>query len=275
MASEAFTVGHLRELGGDFWLPAVAPPSRSVASSRPPAQPAGAEKTANAELFSFQRLATGASATEMRQRYPLLNVDLSHANVVNTDQETPAENLQNFDANFVACLGAMADAGLFRGPETNKSTTLYLHPPVYTCEQASKFGGGNHPHAAMKNLFLKDKKKNLFLVSALVDTEVQLKKLRPKGAASGGLSFASYDDLFEVLGLLPGSVTPFGLLNDKEKKVTWCLDENALTGEQEFLGFHPNACNATLGVHRDVLTRFIEEVTGHEVHVLSSGTVVS
>jgi len=127
----------------------------------------------------------------------------------------------------------------------------------------------------MKNLFVRDKKKNLFLISALVDTEIKLGKLRLKGMASGGASFASNDVLLEAMRLIPGSVTPFGLLNDArgeskpEPRVTFYLDANA--AKNDYLSFHPNACNATLEIHRDMFVDFIENVTGHEVNILEAG----
>merc|ERR1712232_788240 len=134
----------------------------------------------------------------------------------------------------------------------------------------------------MKNLFIRDKKKNLFLISVLVDTEIKLGKLKLKGMASGGGSFASNEVLLEALGVIPGSVTPFGLINDSaakierrhednslfDPKVTYYLDANAL--KHEYLGFHPNACNASVAVHRDTFVDFIEKVTGHEVNILES-----
>merc|ERR1712046_332546 len=100
---------------------------------------------------------------------------------------------------------------------------LALHAPVYTCEQAHKFCPRQPAAAEMKNLFLRDKKKNLFLVSALVDTELKLQQL-PFGKSPG---FASAASLAEKLRLLPGSVTPFGLLADSSGEVEYYLDVRA------------------------------------------------
>lgn len=223
-------------------------------------------------LFNYDTMATGKSVNQLQIMYPLLQLDTSRANTFNTEQETPADNFVNFSENFNHCLSEMAQAGFFSDASNISVTKLYLHPPVYTCEQAAKFCGCHHQHAEMKNLFLKDKKKNLFLISALVGTEIKLKSLKLKGAVSGGLSFASNEMLYETMRLLPGSVTPFGLLYDKEAcRITYYLDENALNSSStEHLGFHPNACNATLVVHRKVFRKFIEEVTRHEVNVLKS-----
>eukprot|EP00929_Paragymnodinium_shiwhaense_P070088 TRINITY_DN35471_c0_g1_i1.p1 TRINITY_DN35471_c0_g1~~TRINITY_DN35471_c0_g1_i1.p1 ORF type:complete len:292 (-),score=41.95 TRINITY_DN35471_c0_g1_i1:226-1101(-) len=285
--SAPMSLGYLRELGEAFSWPegsapaavivsAIAPAEQLSSTERPavaaestpvvaaPAATAGSENS-----FKFSEIASGAALADLEKSCPLLKIDISCANNVNTEQETPPENLLNFDGNFTLCLQEMSKAGLFEG--SGPATKLYLHPPVYTCEQASKLCGSHHPHCEMKNLFLKDKKKNLFLVSALESTDIKLKQLKLKGAASGGLGFASSDLLFEAMHLIPGSVTPFGLLNDRDaKKITYYLDENALTAKCEYLGFHPNACNATVGIHRDVFRKFIEQVTGHEVHVLTS-----
>merc|ERR1712167_526203 len=91
---------------------------------------------------------------------------------------------------------------------------ILLHPPVYTCEQAEKLcpdatmNGG--VTLAMKNLFLRDKKKKFYLVAACVKTEIKLKEVK----FAKKVVFASPEALKEKLNLLPGSVTPFGLLND-------------------------------------------------------------
>merc|ERR1712113_1359221 len=87
-----------------------------------------------------------------------------------------------------------------------------FHAPVYTCEQAQDLCPRPPGVAHMKNLFLKNKKKKFFLVSALVDSNLDLNRL-PFGKS---LRLASSDDLRKKLHLLPGSVTPFGLLADAE-----------------------------------------------------------
>ena len=97
------------------------------------------------------------------------------------------------------------------------------HPPVFTVEQAARLRGevaGGHT----KNLFLRDKKYELYLVVALEDAEIDLKGLHRQLGASGRFSFGSPDLLREVWGVDPGAVTPFGAINDTQGRVTVVLD---------------------------------------------------
>ena len=112
-------------------------------------------------------------------------------------------------------------------------TTTVDHPAVFTVEESKRLRGdllGGHT----KNLFLKDKKGRLWLVVALEDRDVDLKALRKEiGAAQ--LSFGKPDLLSKVLGLEPGSVTPFGVINDTGDDVLtrppcWCTTPNLTLG---------------------------------------------
>lgn len=185
----------------------------------------------------------------------------------NPFQGTGAEHMRLLDEGREACLER-----LLQTPR-KFPLTVYHHAPVYTCDQAEKLCPADRNQGGkFKNLFLRDKKKNFFLFSALSSTQIEMNKLKIPGAKSGGLSFASSDDLMRCLKLIPGSVTPFGLLNDvpadgEEPKVKYCLDAKAL--EYEFFQFHPNACHSTVSIHRDDFTRFITEQTKHQVEVLS------
>jgi Ala-tRNA(Pro) deacylase len=139
-------------------------------------------------------------------------------------------------------------------------TTTVDHPPLHTVEESRALRGaiaGGHT----KNLFLKDKKGRLFLVSAPEDATVDLKRLHEKIGASGRLSFASADALREHLGLEPGSVTPFGVFNDAGRRVTVVLDAALLAHAR--LNFHPLVNTRTTTVGRDGLLAFLRE-TGHE-----------
>lgn len=134
------------------------------------------------------------------------------------------------------------------------------HPAVFTVAETA-------PHRdAMtglqtKNLFLKDKKGRLFLVSARSDARIDLKRLHERLGASGRLSFGSAELLLETLGVTPGSVTAFAVVNDRKGAVTMVLDANLTTGEE--VNFHPLVNTATLRVARDDLLAFLRE-TGHE-----------
>ena len=132
------------------------------------------------------------------------------------------------------------------------------HPPAFTVEDAKALRGriaGGHT----KNLFLKDKKGRLWLVVALEDTPVNLKVLHKRiGAAR--LSFGRAELLEEVLGVKPGSVTPFALMNDAEGRVTVVLDTRMM--EHDVLNFHPLVNTATTSIRREDFLRFLR-ATGH------------
>ena len=137
--------------------------------------------------------------------------------------------------------------------------TTVKHPPVFTVEQAARLRGeiaGGHT----KNLFLRDKKYELYLVVALEDAEIDLKGLHRQLGATGRFSFGSSDLLREVWGVEPGAVTPFGAINDREGRVTVVLD--AAMMEHETLNYHPLVNTMTTSIKRDDLVKFLES-TGH------------
>ena len=103
------------------------------------------------------------------------------------------------------------------------ATTTHTHPPVFTVEEAQALRG-TLPGGHCKNLFLKDKKGRLWLVVALEDSKVDLKTL-DKRIGSARLSFGNGDLLWEVMGVRPGSVTPFAVINDKDHRVTVVLEQ--------------------------------------------------
>lgn len=129
------------------------------------------------------------------------------------------------------------------------------HPVVYTVEQAHALGRLLEGMDC-KNLFLRDgKKRTYFLASFPARKAVDLKALSAQLGVKG-LNFASPADLDSMLGLIPGSVTPLGIINDLENRVTLVLDS-------EFAGnrllFHPNTNTKTLSITFDDLIRFIED----------------
>ena len=129
----------------------------------------------------------------------------------------------------------------------NKGNYLYKlnkHEPLYTVEDSlNKRGKIEGAHS--KNLFLKNKQHNFFLFSCLETTKVDLKKLS-KRLKLGNVSFAKKEYLKERLGVLPGSVTPFGLLNDINKEVEFYLDKAFLS--EEIVNFHPLVNTSTLSL---------------------------
>ena len=129
------------------------------------------------------------------------------------------------------------------------------HAAVYTVEEADALGLP-YPEAAAKNLFLRDdKKKNFYLVVAREDVPINLKNLREK-IGSRPLSFASPQLLDEMLGVIPGSVTPLGILNDTERKVEVLLDA---AFADRLIAMHPNENTATLWMQEKDLSRIIKE----------------
>jgi Ala-tRNA(Pro) deacylase len=149
---------------------------------------------------------------------------------------------------------------------THKSVT---HPPVFTVEEARTVRG-RVAGAHTKNLFLRDKKGTFFLVVALEDAAIELKSLHRLLGASGRFSFGSPDLLRELLGVEPGSVTPFAVINDKACRVTVVLD--AIMMAHEVLNFHPLVNTGTTTISRQGLLKFIE-ATGHQPRIEAvSGT---
>ncbi len=141
----------------------------------------------------------------------------------------------------------------------------YDHPPVFTVEEAQKYWK-DIPGTHCKNLFLRDNKgKKHFLVILPHNKQVDLKKLGEITGA-GRLSFASEQRLDKYLGLTPGSVSPFGLINDTENHVEVFIDEDL--SKVSLLGFHPNRNDATLTLSFDGLMQFFEW-TGNETHFVS------
>ncbi len=134
------------------------------------------------------------------------------------------------------------------------------HEAVFTvAESAAHRQGKAGLHS--KNLFLKDKKGRLFLVSARDQARIDLKRLHEVIGASGRLSFGSAELLFAKLGVTPGSVTAFAVVNDVADEVTMVLDADLMTGEP--VHFHPLINTATLRIARDDLLAFLRG-TGHE-----------
>ncbi|RIA55560.1 prolyl-tRNA synthetase associated domain-containing protein [Dichotomicrobium thermohalophilum] len=143
--------------------------------------------------------------------------------------------------------------------ELGIETKTHQHPPLHTVEE-SRALRGEIPGAHTKNLFLKDKKGVLWLITALEDTPIDLKTLH-RQLGSGRLSFGKPDLMREILGVEPGSVTPFTLINDSARVVNFVLDEALLA--HETLNFHPLVNTATTSIARDDFLKFVT-ACGHE-----------
>jgi Ala-tRNA(Pro) deacylase len=138
-------------------------------------------------------------------------------------------------------------------------TRTYDHPPVFTVEE-SRQHTRHIPGAHCKNLFLKDKKGSLWLVTCADERRVDLNALSKRlGAAR--FSFGRPELLREVLGVEPGSVTPLAIVNDADRRVTHVLDEAWLGSG--LVNCHPLQNDATTVLASADLLRFIRS-TGHE-----------
>lgn len=123
-----------------------------------------------------------------------------------------------------------------------------------------------YPSQDAKNLFVRDdKKRNYYLISVKGNKRVDLKEFR-KQNNTRPLSFASANDLVNILRVTPGSVTPLGLLNDENRKVIFYLDQDFMGGQQ-VIGVHPSKNTATLWLNVDDLIHVIKE-HGNIVHVV-------
>jgi Ala-tRNA(Pro) deacylase len=134
----------------------------------------------------------------------------------------------------------------------------HTHPPLFTVAD-SKALRGELPGGHCKSLFLKDKAGDLFLVVALEDRKIDLKRLA-RTIARGNLSFGSPELLEEMLGVTPGAVTPFGLANDGGGKVRAVLDKAMLARDP--LNYHPLTNDPTTAISPAGLLRFLEDC-GH------------
>lgn len=132
------------------------------------------------------------------------------------------------------------------------------HPPMFTVNEAQSLRG-SLPGGHNKNLFLKDRFGTLYLIVLLEDARINLKTL-PEILDCGRISFGSAELLREVLGVEPGSVTPFALINDKEHRVIPVLD--AAMMQYDILNYHPLVNTMTTSIARDDLLKFVQS-TGH------------
>lgn len=144
------------------------------------------------------------------------------------------------------------------------ATTTIDHEPVFTVEQA-KAVHFDIPGGHCKNLFCKDEKGVLWLIVALDDARIDLKAAKDK-IGSKRLTFGKPELLLEILGVEPGSVTPFGLINDSQGKTNVILDADMM--KLPLLNFHPLKNDATTTISSEDLLKFIRS-TGHNPRIVS------
>jgi Ala-tRNA(Pro) deacylase len=138
------------------------------------------------------------------------------------------------------------------------------HAPVFTVEQA-KLVHDDMPGGHCKNLFCKDEKGVLWLIVALEDAVINL-KAAPSKIGSKRLTFGKPELLMEVLGVEPGSVTPFGLINDTQNRVNVILDEAMMTKNP--LNYHPLKNDATTALSPADLLTFVKSC-GHTPRIVA------
>ena len=139
------------------------------------------------------------------------------------------------------------------------------HKAVFNMDELSEIETP-YPEYDAKNLFVRDdKKRNYYLITVKGNKRVDLKEFRNNNSTRP-LSFASEQDLMSIMNLIAGSVTPFGLLNDKDLKVIFYLDKDFLKDKQ-IIGVHPNENTATLWLRVEDLIDIVKE-HGNQVNVV-------
>ena len=143
-------------------------------------------------------------------------------------------------------------------------TTTVTHPPLFTVAQSQALRGAI-PGGHTKNLFLKDKKDNFFLLTVDEEASVDLKSVHQAIGAASRVSFGKPEALMELLGVAPGSVTAFGAINDTGLRVRIVLDAPLL--DHGLVNAHPLTNEATTSIAAADMLRFAR-ATGHEPAIL-------
>ena len=147
----------------------------------------------------------------------------------------------------------------------NYNFQLHEHQPLFTVEDSKNLRGkieGCHS----KNLFLKNKKNIFFLISCDENSNINLKKLS-KSLNLGNISFAKEEHLLKYLGIKPGSVSPFALINDKENFINFYLEDKLYNCK--FVNFHPLLNTATITMRTNLFIKFMIE-NNKKIHIFSS-----
>jgi Ala-tRNA(Pro) deacylase len=138
------------------------------------------------------------------------------------------------------------------------------HPPVFTVAESESLRD-EIPGGHTKNLFLKDKKDQYFLLTVEENATVDLKTVHQIVGGASKFSFGKPEKLMEFLGVIPGAVTAFGVINDTGRNVTIVLDADLM--KNDIVNCHPLSNDATTSISSSDLIRFVE-ATGHTAHVL-------
>lgn len=135
----------------------------------------------------------------------------------------------------------------------------HRHRPVFTVDEGADIKAAL-PGGHTKNLFLKDKKGGIWLISAIAETQIDLNAVS-KLLGAPRFSFGSAERLMEYLGVTPGSVTIYALINDRPARVRVILDEALF--DHDLVNFHPLSNDATTAAHPAGMLKFVR-ATGHE-----------
>jgi Ala-tRNA(Pro) deacylase len=138
--------------------------------------------------------------------------------------------------------------------ELEIETATVDHEAVYTVEEARRLRG-SLPGSHSKSLFLRNKKKQMWLVTTDADRQIDLKRLG-EVLGAGRVGFGSPERLMTYLGVIPGAVTPFAVINDTARVVRVALDREML--DDEPLNFHPLVNTKTTTISRGDLLRFLD-----------------
>ena len=148
--------------------------------------------------------------------------------------------------------------------------TTHDHPAVFTVDEGHEIKAAM-PGAHTKNLFLKDKKGRLWLISAEQKTVIDL-KAAPRTIGSDRVSFGNETLMYETLGVRPGSVTALGLINDTRHQVRFVIDRRLW--DADIVNFHPLTNTATTALTQAAFRRFLAEI-GREPVVIDFGADLS
>lgn len=167
--------------------------------------------------------------------------------------------------SFVTGIMPKTAADLFAFLDSlNISHTTKHHEPVFTVAESQSLRD-EIPGGHTKNLFVKDKKDQYFVITVEEHAVVDLKTVHKVIGASSRVSFGRPEMMLDYLGVVPGSVTVFGAFCDAGRNVTFVIDEDLM--QHEIINGHPLSNDATTSIGRDDLIRFLE-ATGHTPLVL-------
>ncbi len=149
----------------------------------------------------------------------------------------------------------------------NISFEVTEHEAVFTMDALANISLP-YPELDAKNIFVRDdKKQNYYLISLIGNKKLDLKQFR-RDNNTRPLSFASANELMDIMKLIPGAVTPFGVLNDVERKVQVFIDMD-FTCEPSIIGVHPNDNTATIWLNINDLINIIKD-NGNKVQMFKA-----